>query len=171
MEIGGDIQGFSLCRRGSKLTHLLFADDCLFFCRATMDECRRVLDILKDYEEASGQKINKTKTALFFSKAIDAAIKNNIKDAWGVQEIMQYEKYLGLPSFVGKGKKASFNYIKERVWRKIQGWEGKLLSQAGREVLIKSIIQAIPTYTMGCFKFLLGLCNEIEVMIKKFWWG
>ena len=136
-----------------------------------MDECRRVLDILKDYEEASGQKINKTKTALFFSKAIDAAIKNNIKDAWGVQEIMQYEKYLGLPSFVGKGKKASFNYIKERVWRKIQGWEGKLLSQAGREVLIKSIIKAIPTYTMGCFKFLLGLCNEIEVMIKKFWWG
>ena len=80
-----------------------------------MDECRRVLDILKDYEEASGQKINKTKTALFFSKAIDAAIKNNIKDAWGVQEIMQYEKYLGLPSFVRKEKKASFNYIKERV--------------------------------------------------------
>ena len=55
-----------------------------------MDECRRVLDILKDYEEASGQKMNKTKTALFFSKAIDAAIKNNIKDAWGVQEIMQW---------------------------------------------------------------------------------
>ncbi|KAK9983964.1 hypothetical protein SO802_033489 [Lithocarpus litseifolius] len=170
-EMDGDIHGFSLCRRGPKLTHLLFADDCLLFCRATMDECGRVLDILKDYEEASGQKINKTKTALFFSKATDAAIKNNIKEAWGVPEIMQYEKYLGLPSFVGKGKKASFNYIKERVWRKIQGWEGKLLSQAGREVLIKSVIQAIPTYTMGCFKIPLGLCNEIEAMIKKFWWG
>ena len=98
-------------------------------------------------------------------------MRNNIKEAWGVLEIMQYEKYLGLPSFVGKGKKASFNYIKERVWRKIQGWEGKLLSQVGREVLIKSVIQAIPTYTMGCFKIPLGLCNEIEAMIQKFWWG
>ena len=49
---------------------------------------------------------------------------------------MQYEKYLGLPSLVGKGKKASFRYIKERVWRKLQGRERKLLSQAGREVLI-----------------------------------
>ena len=88
-----------------------------------------------------------------------------------VPEIKQYEQYLGLPSFVGRGKKASFNYIKERVWRKLQGWEGKLLSQAGREVLLKAIIQAIPNYTMGCCKIPIGLCNEIDVLIKKFWWG
>lgn len=49
------------------------------------------------------------------------------------------------------------------------GWEGKLLSQVSREVLIKAVIQAIPTYVMGCFKLPLGLCNEIEVMVKKFW--
>ena len=78
---------------------------------------------------------------------------------------------MGLPSFVGKGKKANFNYIKEKIWRKLQGWEGKLLSQAGREVLLKSIIQAIPTYSMGCFKIPIGLCHEIEALIKKFWWG
>ena len=56
------------------------------------------------------------------------------------------------------------------MWRKLQGWEGKLLSQSGREVLLKAVIQAIPTYTMGCFKLPIGLCNEIEVLIKKFWW-
>ena len=50
-------------------------------------------------------------------------------------------------------------------------WEGKLLSQAGREVLIKAVIQAIPSYTMGCFKLPVGLCNEIEVMVRKFWCG
>ena len=38
-------------------------------------------------------------------------------------------------------------------------------------ILIKSIIQAILTYAMGCFKLLLGLCHEIEVLIRKFWWG
>ena len=68
-------------------------------------------------------------------------------------------------------KKASFSYIKERVWRKLQGWEGKLLSQAGREVLIKAIVQAIPTYTMRCFKIPLGLCHDIEAMVKIFFGG
>ena len=53
----------------------------------------------------------------------------------------------------------------------MQGWEGKLLSQTGRQLLIKSIIQAIPTYAMRCFKLPLGLCNEIEVLIRNFWWG
>ena len=46
-----------------------------------------------------------------------------------------------------------------------------MLSQAGREVLIKFMIQAIPTYVMGCFKLPLELCDDIEAMIKKFWWG
>ena len=115
--------------------------------------------------------MNRDKTALFFSRSTLEDVKSSIKHVLGVQEILQYEKYLGLPSLVGKGKKSSFNYIKERVWRKLQGWEGKLLSQARREVLIKSVIQAIPTYTMGCFKIPLGLCHDIEAMIKKFWWG
>ena len=115
--------------------------------------------------------MNRSKTSLFFSKSVPEEEKHGIKVAIGVPEILHYEKYLGLPSLVGKGKKESFNYIKEKVWRKLQGWEAKLLSQAGREVLLKAVIQAIPTYTMGCFKLPLSLCNEIETLIKKFWWG
>ena len=134
-----------------------------------MKECEKVLNILEVYENASGQKVNRSKTALLFSKCTPNDIKNSIKQALGVQEILRYDKYLGLPSFVGKGKKASINYIKERIWQKLRGWKGKLLSQAGREVLIKSVIQAIPTYT--CFKLPLGLCHEIASLIKKFFWG
>lgn len=70
---------------------------------------------------------------------------------------------------VGRGKKASFNYIKERVWRKLQGWKGKLLSQTSREILIKVVIQAIPTFAIGCFTLPLGLCHRIEALIKMFW--
>lgn len=65
-----------------------------------------------------------------------------------------------IASISGKGEKRSFIYLKERA-----------LSIAGREVLIKVVIQAIPTYTMSCFKLPKGLIKELEVLIKKFWWG
>ena len=85
--------------------------------------------------------------------------------------IRQYEKYLGLPALVGREKKRNFIYLKERVWKKSQGWKEKLLSITGREVLIKAVIQAILTYTMSCFKLPKGLIKELEVLIRKFWWG
>ena len=126
--LSGEIQGYWLCRNSPKLTHLLFANDSLLFCRATMQECQKVLDILKIYGRCSGQQINKNKTTIFFSKFTSEDMRNHIKQALGVPEINQYEKYLGLPSFVGKRKKTSFNFIKENVWRKLQGWKEKLLS-------------------------------------------
>lgn len=60
-------------------------------------------------------------------------------------EIKDYERYLGLPTVVGRNKKASLNFIKDRVWSKLQGWKEKLLSQAGKEVLLMAMVQAIHT--------------------------
>ena len=69
---------------------------------------------------------------------------------------------------MGKNRRANLNYIKERVWGKLQGWKEKLLSQVGREVLLKVVVQAIPTFAMSCFKLLVGLGNDIKAMIRKF---
>ena len=121
--------------------------------------------------QASSQKLNREKTTVFFSKATLDVRKLEVIDALGVSEVREYEKHLGLPAVVGRNKKASLNFIKERVWNKLQGWKEKLLSQAGREVLLKAVVQAIPTLAMGCFTFPSGLLNDIEMMIRKFWWG
>ena len=71
----GEIKGFPLCWRCPALTHLLFADESLLFCRATSDECRKIIDILEKYEGESGQKVNKNKTTIFFSKSTAEATK------------------------------------------------------------------------------------------------
>ena len=168
--IDGSIRGVSLCRNEPKLTHLLFADDSLIFCRAKEDECQTLLKVLAKYKRASGQQINRAKTTLFFSKSTFEEVQGVIKDMLGVNVVHQYEKYLGLPFLVGRRKKESFTHIKQQVWKKIQGWEAKLLSQAGREFLIKAVAQALPTYTMACFKLLISLCNEIESLICRFFW-
>ena len=72
----GDIQGVSICRNGPKLTHLFFADYSLLFCRATTQECQKVLEILSSYERALGQKLNRDKISLFFSKSTSFEMQN-----------------------------------------------------------------------------------------------
>ena len=83
----------------------------------------------------------------------------------------RHSKYLGLPSIIGRSKTEVFTELKEKVGRKLPGWKEKLLSIGGNEILIKAVVQAIPRYTMSCFLIPKGLCEEIEGMIRKFWWG
>ena len=94
-----------------------------------------------------------------------------VKKLFGAQIIRQHEKYLGLPPMVGRGKKKDFNQIKDQVGRRIAGWKGKLLSMVGKEILIKAMAQATPTYTMSCFKIPDALCKELNSMVRNFWWG
>ena len=88
----GDIRGVTICQNGPKITHLLFADDSLIFCRAKESECQSLLHVLATYERASRRQINRTKTTLFFSKSTPGNMQNLIKDMLGVTVIQHYEK-------------------------------------------------------------------------------
>jgi len=115
--------------------------------------------------------VNGERTNLFFGKSMMEVSRNAIKDFLGVLEIKEYEKYSRLQAILGKNKRASLNYIKERVWGKLQEWKEIFLSQAGWEVLLKVVVQVIPTLTMSCFKLPIKFCHDTEAMIRKFWWG
>ena len=81
-----------------------------------------------------------------------------------VLELMQEAtngKYWGLPVYMGRSKVNLFTYLKERVWKQIQGWKEKLLSKVGKETLIKAIAQAIPSYAMSYFDLTKSLCDDI----------
>lgn len=86
----------------------------------------------------------------------------------GLKEVDKQEKYLGLPAIIGRSKKAIFSGLKDRIWKKVQGWKENFLSRVGREFLIKSVIQAIPIYMMSIFRLPEGLINDIHSMFAKF---
>uniref|UniRef100_A0A2N9ISR7 Reverse transcriptase zinc-binding domain-containing protein n=1 Tax=Fagus sylvatica TaxID=28930 RepID=A0A2N9ISR7_FAGSY len=118
------------------------SDDSLLFCQASLANGEALINILQLYEEASGQQLNRAKTSLYFTKNTPSAMRELIKDLFQVPEIKCHDKYLGLPSFVGRSKKEAFGGLKDRVWRRIFGWKEKLLSKAGREILIKAVAQS-----------------------------
>lgn len=99
------IRDYALCKNGAWITHLFFANDSVLFCQTRMEDLQVIQHILYKYEQASGQQINRTKTTLFFSKAIVEEKKREILNFLGVSEIKEYEKYLGLPVVVGRKKK------------------------------------------------------------------
>ena len=101
----GDIRGYSICRVGPRISHLFFTDDCLLLCRATPAECANIQHILGWYEAASRQQVNFDKTTAFFSRNTFEEIQEELKVMLGMPAIKSYEKYLGLPSFVGRQKK------------------------------------------------------------------
>ena len=167
----GYIKGVAVSRGAPSVSHLLFADDSIIFCQASILECERVLKVLEDYERNLGQKVNKEKTALHFSRDTSREVQNQVKQKFGAKIVRQHEKYLGLPPLVGRGKRKAFNQIKDQVGRKIAGWKGKLLSNTGREILIKAMTQATPTYTISIFKLPGSLCKDLNSMMGNFWWG
>ena len=89
----------------------------------------------------------------------------------GVKEVERFESYLGLPTLVGQRKYHTFSFHKDRVWKKLQGWKGKSLSRARKEILIKFVAQSIPTYIMGIFQLPVKLCEELQSMCARYWWG
>ena len=69
-----------------------------------MRDVEKIQEFLGIYERASGQKINSDKTTLFFSNNTSTVTKEEIKILLGVPEIKEYERYLGLPTVVGRKK-------------------------------------------------------------------
>lgn len=62
-------------------------------------------------------------------------------------------------------------FIKDWIWKKINFWGGQFLSKDGKEVIIKSVLQSIPTYFMSIFLLPSSLEDEIQSLINCFGWG
>jgi hypothetical protein len=120
------------------------------------------------YEEVLGQKLNRDKTSIFFSKNTKAKTRDHIASVADVSPAQHYEKYLGLSALIGRSQVSTFTDIKAKIWDQINGWKEKFLSQVGKKILLKVVVQAIPTYTMSLFLLPKTLCNDINSMMSRF---
>lgn len=127
--------------------------------------------MLDRYCCASGQEVNFSKSEVTTSSNVAIQQKEELASALGVKLVDSHGKYLGMPVWVGRSKTQAFEFLKDRVWKRLKGWKQKLLSFAGREVLLKAVAQAIPTYIMSLFRLPLGLCHDIQRLMARFWWG
>ena len=130
-----------------------------------------MLNLLHSYEVASGQAINRGKATLFFSKNMRVTIRQTIQSMLGAQVFQDCEQYLGLPMIARKSKTSSFKGVRERIAKKVIGWKEKLISKAGREILIKTVAQVVPTYTMSIFNIPKQIYEDINTILARYWWG
>ncbi|CAJ2657203.1 unnamed protein product [Trifolium pratense] len=165
------IHGVKIAPGAPEISHLLFADDSLFFCRATTGEVNTISNIIQTYQEASGQLVNLTKSEMVFSKGVPNTIKDDISKILPIQILDHFSKYLGMPTFIGRSKNQVFNFLQEKIWKKLKGWKERNLSFAGRGILIKAVAQAIPNYIMSSFLIPKEVCAQMEKMICNFWRG
>ncbi|KAL8118342.1 hypothetical protein AgCh_016030 [Apium graveolens] len=167
----GKIHGCQINAQAPSVTHLLFADDSFLFFKASSEEANEVVSVLQKYEKQSGQAINFLKSGIFFSSNVRMDKQQEIKELLEVHSDLSAGHYLGLPSLIGRSKKKVFDFIKDKMWKRIQGWSMKCLSRAGKAVLLRNVAQSIPNYVMSCFMLPKSLCQEIERMMNSFWWG
>lgn len=165
------IVGVKICRRAPSINHLFFADDSLIIMKAENKSATELGRLLHIYEQASGQMINMEKSSILFSLNTSTEVRDQIKQSLSISQETVQERYLGLPISIGKARKKTFSYIKQKIWARVQGWQEKILSKAGKEILIKAVAQAIPTYAMSCFDITKGLCDELSSMIGRYWWS
>ncbi|XP_057439477.1 uncharacterized protein LOC130731262 [Lotus japonicus] len=107
--------------------------------QAPEEEVDVVNHVLTVYQQASGQLVNLDKSEISYSRNVSEDRKHVIQDRLQVKVVEIQSKCLGLPTYVGRSKTQVFNFVQERVWKKLKGWKEKSLSMEGREVLIKSV--------------------------------
>lgn len=171
MEHTHRISGIKINWSSPITSHLLFADDCYIFSKVALKEAEEITDCQKKFSEASGQTINQTKSEIIFSQNTFRQFCQIISSILNIKQAQNLGNYLGLPSSIGRDKISLFAYIEKRIRLWIQGWKGKLLSQDGNEILLKSVVVPIPSYAMSCFLIPKSVCNSINTNQCRFWWG
>jgi hypothetical protein len=118
-----------------------------------------------------GQLINNSKFSAMFSPGCTVHAQEEIRSTLGLNRPDFEANYLGLPTPEGRMNRCKLQNLQVHLTKRFMEWGDGFPSQAAKEVLIKAVAQAIPTYIMAVFKLPMALCDDLNQMIRNYWWG
>ncbi|POO01377.1 hypothetical protein TorRG33x02_026840 [Trema orientale] len=78
------------------------------------------------------------------------------------------EIFLGNPFFLTNNHTQDFKFLKDKIASRLKGWKCKLLSQAERTTLIKTVVQGVLAYNMSTLRLLSSICDDRNKLVRKF---
>jgi hypothetical protein len=164
----GALREVRLAPSAQPLTDCLYADDLLIFGTANREEAKLIIDTLQDFSEVSGQRVGPQKSSIWYSAVTPDADREVISALLMVPSNAQCSSYLGAPIQTNRN---SFDFLIEKISKKLQMWKSAMLSPAGRLVLIRTVLLALPIYYMATCRIPKAVLNEITSVIRRFFWG
>nr|XP_009793107.1 PREDICTED: uncharacterized protein LOC104240027 [Nicotiana sylvestris] len=134
--------GFSMSTSGLKINHLSYADELVLFSSRDRNSIKLIMEVLNDYQHASGQEINRDKSFFLTHNSRNRRVNRRIKRWTGFKQVEFPFTYLGCPIYIGRKKNCYFSDLASKVLNKASGWQGNLLSFGGRAIIIKHILQS-----------------------------
>lgn len=141
------------------------------FSSGNSNNVRLIIKMIKKYERSFGQKVNENKSFVLIDTKTSAYRINRLKSCTGFMEKNFPFTYLGCPLYVGRRRVHYFDEMVTEVVKRVSGWHGKLLPPGGRMVLIKSVLQAIPTYSLSAICPPKTSLQLLEKHFARYFWG
>ncbi|XP_078154682.1 uncharacterized protein LOC144550407 [Carex rostrata] len=162
------LTGVRIARTAKPITNCLYADDLLIFGAATPQEVGVIMQNINAFTAVSGQQIGPDKSAIWFSHATPSHEQEAISQLLRVSHQSQSLKYLGAPILEGRD---AYDFLIDAFSSRLQSWKGRLLSHAGRVILIKSVLQSIPVYHMSTTLLPRRVIKALTDIVRRFFWG
>jgi hypothetical protein len=143
----------------------------MLFFKANAAQATVVKNVLNTYAEATGQLMNPGKCSILFAESCPANLVQEVKQILDVSQEVFDPKYLGLPVPDGRMRKGQFESLQESLSNRLIDWAERYMASGAKEVLIKAVAQAIPTYVMSVFKLPASVCDELTKLVRQYWWG
>ncbi|XP_026455364.1 uncharacterized protein LOC113356439 [Papaver somniferum] len=113
--------------------------------------------------------LNFDKSCVYFSHNLSPDYCDFLAGALQMSIVTDSEKYLGAPLLLGHSKLKSFDPIMQSFEARLKNYVSITLNQSGRSILIKSVLNSLPTYQMACFKIPTTLLSKLDSLQLNFW--